>query len=450
MLIDRYATRHSSKSDEAVRAFEKAVHGVATHRPSTGDALTRALWADPDLVAGHALKGFASVILGRDELIPAARQACEKAIAAAQAQGGATESETVLIEALEFAAEGRLLSAAARLEAHLGENPTEFLAAKLAHALRFMGGDLRGMLVATSRLVDRLPESAPGYGFLLGCHAFGLEEAGEFASAERAGRRAVEIEPEDAWGIHAVSHVHEMSGRVREGVAWLERDRASWSRCNNFSFHISWHLALFHLERGDHARVLALYDREVRPQATDDFRDVANAVSLLWRLEQEGIAVGQRWGELGEIALKRRSDTTLTFASLHYLLALVATKETAAAAELVSAIGAKAVSAEGDQATVMDVVGRDLARTILGLATSGVNRTAIDRLATRLPMIGGSHAQRDVFVRSLAMLAAERGDRATLDRVLAIRRRLKREDRFALLVRERLRGAAAQPIPLSA
>jgi len=137
-------------------------------------------------------------------------------------------------------------------------------------------------------------------------------------------------------------------------------------------------------------------------------------------------------------------------ASLHYLLALVATKETAAAAELVSAIGAKAVSAEGDQATVMDVVGRDLAQTILGLATSGVNRTAIDRLATRLPMIGGSHAQRDVFVRSLAMLAAERGDRATLDRVLAIRRRLKREDRFALLVRERLRGVAAQPIPLSA
>jgi hypothetical protein len=34
-------------------------------------------------------------------------------------------------------------------------------------------------------------------------------------------------------------------------------------------------------------------------------------------------------------------------------------------------------------------------------------------------MIGGSHAQRDVFVRSLAMLAAERGDRATLERVLA-------------------------------
>jgi hypothetical protein len=29
----------------------------------------------------------------------------------------------------------------------------------------------------------------PGYGFVLGCHAFGLEETGDYAAAERAGRR---------------------------------------------------------------------------------------------------------------------------------------------------------------------------------------------------------------------------------------------------------------------
>jgi hypothetical protein len=207
MLIDRYGTRHSSRNEEAVRAFEKAVHGVAAHRPTTADALMRALWADPDLVAGHALKGFASVILGREELMPAARQGYDNAAAACAAQGGATVSETALLEALDFASRGRLLSAAARLEAHLEDHPTEFLAAKLAHALRFMGGDLRGMLASTSCLVDRFPASAPGYGFLLGCHAFGLEEAGDFEAAERTGRRAVALEPEDAWGIHAVSHV---------------------------------------------------------------------------------------------------------------------------------------------------------------------------------------------------------------------------------------------------
>lgn len=231
MLTDRYGTRHSSANQEAVRAFGAAVHGVAAHRPSTGDALTRALWADPDLVAGHALKGFANVILAREELMPAARQAHARAAAAALA-GGATASETALIEALGFAAQGRLREAAARLEAHLDESPEEFLPAKLAHALRFMAGDLRGMLACTARLVGRLPEDAPGYGFLLGCHAFGLEEAGDLA-AERTGRRAVEREPEDAWGIHAVSHMHEMAGRTREGIAWLEAHRPSWSRCNN-------------------------------------------------------------------------------------------------------------------------------------------------------------------------------------------------------------------------
>jgi YHS domain-containing protein len=51
-------------------------------------------------------------------------------------------------------------------------------------------------------------------------------------------------------------------------------------------------------------------------------------------------------------------------------------------------------------------------------------------LARRLPRLGGSHAQRDVFLRSLAELAARRRDHAGLDAILGLRRRLKREDRF--------------------
>lgn len=108
-------------------------------------------------------------------------------------------------------------------------------------------------------------------------------------------------------------------------------------------------------------------------------------------------------------------------------------------------IGKKAVSAEGDQATVMDVVGRDLAQVLLGLA-AGASRAALDRLAARLPMIGGSHAQRDVFLRTLAALAADRGERAALDRVLSVRRRLKRDDRFAALVQSRCDAGEAAPL----
>ena len=68
------------------------------------------------------------------------------------------------------------------------------------------------------RLVD-----LPGYGNVLGMLAFGLEECGDYAEAEKAGRRSVEISPEDLWGIHAVAHVLEMQGRLADGAAWLDQ-----------------------------------------------------------------------------------------------------------------------------------------------------------------------------------------------------------------------------------
>lgn len=178
----------------------------------------------------------------------------------------------------------------------------------------------------------------PGYGFVPGCHAFGLEEAGDLANAERAGLRAVEHEPRDASGLHAVSHVYEMDGRVTAGIALLGSARPMWRQCHNFSYHMAWHLALFHLSRGRADLALAVYDADVRPVATGDFRDIANAVSLLWRLKQEDADTGSRRHELEQLARRRATGTTLVFASLHHLLTLLACGDPAAARGLVASI----------------------------------------------------------------------------------------------------------------
>jgi hypothetical protein len=421
-LLDRYGLRHATASAAAADAFADATFAVAAHRPGAPEALAAALAADPDLPAAHALKGLGAVILARAELAPAARAALAEARARL---GSAGPGERALVEALALGVAGRLRAAGLRLSARAAEAPAELLTVKLAHAFLFMAGDAAAMRAVTAAALPRWRDDDPGAGFLHGLHAFALEETGDWGAAEAAGRRAVALEPLDAWGAHAVAHVFESDGRAADGVAWIEANRPHWRGCNNFAYHMSWHLALFHLERGAVDAALALYDAEVRATPTDDFRDVANAASLLWRLRQEGADVGGRWDELREIALRRRADMTLAFAALHHLFTLVATGERAAATEMAETIAA-------GTGRLADVAA-PLARLIAGL-DPGPDAPCLARLADGVRRLGGSHAQRDVFLRTLARHAAARGDSAGLDAVLRLRRTQRRDDRFARAV----------------
>lgn len=451
MLIDKFGTAHTSEAPAAVAAFEDAVLAVAAHRP-IGKALQMALEHDKSFVAAHALTGLANVILGRGESLAHAKTLLPATEAALAARGNGTPAERALVDALRLAAAGHMQAAATRLETHVYKNPHDFLAIKVSHALRFMSGQPDTMVALTGRVVSEWTPDHRAYGFLLGCHSFGLEECGQYAAAEQAGREACRYEPADAWGLHAVSHVMEMEHRITEGVEWLNDSRPDWGFCNNFAFHLAWHLALFLLEQGRIDEVLELYDREIRPTPTDDFRDVANASSLLWRVEREGFSVGTRWVELHEIAVRRSRDATYIFASLHYLLALVASRDYANAEALLKEFRAVAADPQSDQARIAADVGIPLAEIIIAMSRGERPSADLVRAANRLQTIGGSHAQRDVFLRTLLETAANCGDSGLFSRLSRIRHSLRSADRFVIALEKRLsdcgapRGFVRQPL----
>lgn len=443
MIKDRFSGRHTSESATAIRHFETAVRALAEHRPGAAEALDAALDHDPALVSAHALKGFGAVLLAKPELGAFARAALAAAQFATARHGCVTPGERALVRGLALAVEGRLLAAADALEAQLAEDPYDFALLKLSHALRFMGGDLDGMLRTTRAVLPAWGPDMEGRGFVFGCHAFALEEAGFYELAERFGRSAVESERRDAWGLHAVCHVHEMQKRTADGIRWLEDARPAWSGCNNFASHVGWHLALFHAEDGDFDRALALYDADVRPLPSDDYRDFANAASLLWRLGQFGVRVGDRWDELAAQARTRCCDTTLMFACLHRLMALVAAGERLPAARLLGALLNTAADDIDGQATVAREVALDVARALIGVPDAG-ETLDLARTAAALPRLGGSHAQRDVFVRTLALIAARMGDTLAFEQIMALRRRNRSPDSFTHFAQAR-RAAASPP-----
>lgn len=88
---------------------------------------------------------------------------------------------------------------------------------------------------------------------------------------------------------------------------------------------------MFHYELGRYDRALEIYDNDVLAEGSEDFRDIANEASLLWRLRLEGVDVGERFDQLHGLALKRVEDATLVFSSLHHLLIVLAKDDAPAA-----------------------------------------------------------------------------------------------------------------------
>ena len=144
------------------------------------------------------------------------------------------------------------------------EHPRDVLAFRLAHFNNFWLGRPAEMRASVERVKPKWARDLPGYGTILSCHCFSLEECGDYAAAEPSGRAAIEIDPGDVWGTHAVAHIMEMQGRHAEGIAWLDELERNWEGAANLVHHLWWHRALFHLERREFDAVLDLYDRRFR------------------------------------------------------------------------------------------------------------------------------------------------------------------------------------------
>ena len=417
-------------SPEAVEAWNATVEHFLAHGRETPQALGRVLAADPHCTLAWCAKGLFTFLLARAELSAIVAEALRQAEACVR-ERGAMPRELFYVEALRQAAAGSFTGAIAALEQVLDETPTDSLAAKLSHALRFMLGDCRGMRTSIEHVLERAGVDHVHLGYLLGCRAFALEETGAYREAETIGRRAIERAPRDAWGLHAVSHVHEMTGRAQEGAAFLEAHQGYVAHCNNFSYHVFWHLALFRLELGDIPATLQLYDERIRAERTDDFRDIANAASLLTRLALANIDVGTRWDELADLAERRIADQSLVFADLHYLLALIGAGRTDAAEHLALALAGPNLT--GDQRSVAADVGAAAAKALVAFGEERYGPCAqiLLELRPRLFAIGGSHAQRDVFEQMLIEAAVRGGLDGTARGLLLERLRYRGSNRFA-------------------
>lgn len=447
--IDICACPVTLNSSSALEDWNGVILGLLSHGTQTPVHLGRLMDAEPNFAMGHAARGLFCLMTGRAEVITAAREALASAQTCA-AQTAITEREHAWITALSHWLNGQPTAAIAAVEDVLRTLPHDTLSAKLSHGIRFMLGDSNGMRRSVERVLGAHGKDHACYGYLLGCHAFTLEETGEYARAETTGREGLVYAKDDAWGLHAVAHVYDMTARPDSGIALIEENTTAWQGSNNFRYHVWWHKALLHMERGELDVALGLYDAQIRADKTDDYRDISNATSLLKRLELEGMDIGHRWEELANFSENRVEDGCLVFADLHYLLALTGA-DRGPARDAMAARFARDATQSGEMNARVDDPGT-AALAGLNAFSEGRYDAAFRNLAAarpQMPTIGGSHAQRDVFERMTIDAGLRAGCYDATAAILQERQTLRggHIDRFAATRFEKLntaRGIAAQ------
>jgi tetratricopeptide (TPR) repeat protein len=245
-----------------------------------------------------------------------------------------------------------------------------------------------------------------------------MEEVGQFVVAERCARAALALQPQDLWALHALVHVFEMQGRVREGIELLSDAARFLNDYNLFRGHLWWHLSLFKFSQGRFDEVLDLFDREVYPKSSTFYIDVQNGASLLARLEFQGVDVGlARWERLAQASLRNATQSTVWFTSMHHVMALMRSGRVSAVQSTLDYLRSAGTS------STQAALAHELARAAAAFYQDNP-REALERMLAvrqRHGELGASHVQQDLYTQIMVMAALQLGDLPRVRQLLKAR-----------------------------
>ena len=409
-----------TSSSVARENHERALWHMVSFYGDPMAAFDATIAADPGWGLARVIKAVFILTLTEPNMLPQARQLL---IEAEPLMAGALPHEQGHLAAAQAALAGRWHEACARWDGLLQDHPLDLLALTAAHLFDFYRGDARNLRARVARVLPEWPAEDPLQPYVLGMHAFGLEENNLYPQAEQAGREALARDPRGPWATHAVAHVMEMQGRHAEGASWLRDRRADWAPDNGLAVHLWWHLGLFELETLDTAAALALFDAHIAGSASVVNLQWLDGAALLWRVQLLGGDVGARWQALAsDWADPVAHAGHYAFNDVHALLALLGSGDMARAQAL---LGASSARANADNQDMARVVGVPLMRGLMAYARGD----AAEACALLYPLravahhFGGSHAQRDLIDQTL-LAAAARSSHKAAGRALLNERRL--------------------------
>lgn len=380
-----------------IDGWNGALADIFDFRGDPGATLVDLTAADSDFVMGLVVM-TAGAVLGGDD--PGGVGVTDSISAAVRRSAGATARERRHVEALVELAGGDFTPAAMRWDAIAADHPHDIVATRIAHDIYLHVGDDDRRLVSSRAAAGAWKPGDPGFGWTTGQLAFALEESGHYDEAERHGRIALEVDPVDIWALHALAHVFEMQGRHEEAVDHLRSTRSGWEERDHLALHLLWHLLIRLVAAREFDECLAEFDSQVG--VVERAFGLTDLTSLLWRLDLAGCDTGDRWPTIAEKWRNHDQLHTTGFLDLHAALAFASCPEDPGAASFWEGLDACHREGRSENDEIFDLVVRPMAAAICDYREGRFTEAGhvILGLAGLISRVGGSFAQRDLFVRT--------------------------------------------------
>lgn len=416
MLEDRYGLPLGTASAAARDAYVAGVDGILAATAGPERHLNGAIEADPAFALAHAALARAHFIVAK---VPEARAAAARA---RELAARATPREQAHVNALALAIEGKPVEAFAATREHLAQYPRDAMV--LAPATGVFG------LIGFSGRQEREPEQydllrslAPAYGadwWFEMVLAFAACEDGKLAEARALIERSMAANPASAHGAHIKAHVLYECGEPQAGADYLADWMPGYDRQGLMHCHLSWHMAMFALELGRAEEAWRAYRGAVHPGGSwgPPLNVVTDSVSFLWRAELAGQPRrADLWREALGYVRNQFPKAGIAFVDVHAAFACMANDDREGLSRLAQELRERVAAGRAPAGPVVPLIAEGL-----GAYGAGEWAKAADLLGKALPetvRIGGSRAQRDLVVRTLAAACLKAGREAEARAILA-------------------------------
>ncbi len=411
-MEDPYGNRITVHSEAAQSLYCHAVDSLLAGQGDMVSAFEAVVEADPDFALGHS--GLARAYQLNWRLKDA-----KAAMARAEAAGtGVSDREAAHLRAMSLLIAGRQPEAYRAIRAHVAQHPRDAMLAQICTSVYGLIG-FSGQPGREAELLAYTSFLLPFYGedwWCLSQQAFSLCETGQVERAKEMIERSLALNPDNFHAAHVLSHCHYERDDNTEGRRSLEAWLVGRDRKALLHGHLSWHIALWELAKGDTERMWQRFDADIGTEAAEGIPLIliTDSVALLYRAALAGEPVSmERWQTVSDYAERFFPKPSIGFADLHVAIAHAMVGNEEALALRVSDPAGPSADLVRLYAQAYEAIADQNWAAAADFLIAGMSDHA---------RIGGSRAQRDLLEHSLCDVLKKQGREEEARQVMALRR----------------------------